>query len=41
MEFPNANYIMKNSFLIGCNQGLSPAHIEKIKETFRSFLGKY
>jgi CDP-6-deoxy-D-xylo-4-hexulose-3-dehydrase len=41
MEFPNANYIMKNSFLIGCNQGLSSAHIEKIKETFRSFLGKY
>ena len=41
MEFPNANYIMKNSFLIGCNQGLSSAHIEKIIETFRSFLGKY
>ena len=41
MEFPNANNIMKNSFLIGCHQGLSPAHIEKIMEVFRAFLDKY
>ena len=41
MEFPNANNIMKNSFLIGCHQGLSPAHIEKIMKTFRLFLDKY
>ena len=41
MEFPNANNIMKNSFLVGCNQGLSSAHIEKIMEVFRSFLDKY
>ena len=41
MEFPNANNIMQNSFLIGCHQGLSPAHIEKIMKTFRLFLDKY
>ena len=41
MEFPNANNIMKNSFLVGCNQGLSLAHIEKMMEVFRSFLDKY
>ena len=41
MEFPNANNIMKNSFLVGCNQGLSLTHIEKIMEVFRAFLGKY
>ena len=41
MEFPNANNIMKNSFLIGCHQGLSPAHIEKIMKTFRLFFDKY
>ena len=41
MEFPNADNIMKNSFLVGCNQGLSSAHIEKIMEVFRSFLSKY
>ncbi len=40
-DFPNANYIMENSFLIGCNQGLTLAHIEKITETFKSFLSKY
>ena len=41
MEFPNANNIMKNSFLIGCNQGLTLTHIEKIMEVFRAFLDKY
>ena len=41
MEFPHANNIMKNSFLVGCNQGLNPAHIEKMIETFKSFLEKH
>ena len=41
MEFPHANNIMKNSFLVGCNQGLNPAHIEKMIKTFKSFLEKH
>lgn len=40
-KFPNADYIMKNSFLIGCNQGLTFAHIEKIKHIFKEFLKKF
>ena len=40
-DYGIADYIMKNSFLIGCNHGLTEKHIEKIIETFRSFLGKY
>lgn len=40
-KFPNADYIMKNSFLIGCNHGLTFAHIEKIKQTFKEFLEKF
>jgi CDP-6-deoxy-D-xylo-4-hexulose-3-dehydrase len=40
-KFPNADYIMKNSFLIGCNHGLTSAHIEKIKQIFKKFLEKF
>tara|TARA_B110000014_G_scaffold229940_1_gene191119 strand:- start:323 stop:1528 length:1206 start_codon:yes stop_codon:yes gene_type:complete len=40
-EFDVANNIMRNSFLIGCNHGLNDEHLEKIKETFKSFLDKF
>ena len=39
-DFHVANNIMKNSFLIGCNHGLNDHHINKIQQTFLSFLQK-
>jgi CDP-6-deoxy-D-xylo-4-hexulose-3-dehydrase len=40
-EFPNADYIMKNSFIVGCHQGLSDEHITYMKNIFSSFLDKF
>ena len=40
-DYEVANYIMENSFLIGCNHGLTEKHIEKIKNVFSTFLSKY
>ncbi len=40
-DYEIANYIMENSFLIGCNHGLTDKHIEKIKNAFTTFLSKY
>ena len=40
-DYEVANYIMENSFLIGCNHGLTEKHIDKIKNTFIAFLSKY
>jgi len=40
-EFSVANNIMKNSFLIGCNHGLNEKHMEKIKQSFTSFLDRF
>jgi len=40
-DYEIANYIMENSFLIGCNHGLTEKHIEKIKNAFITFLSKY
>ena len=40
-DYEIANYIMENSFLIGCNHGLTEKHIDKIKNTFITFLSKY
>ena len=39
-DFQVTNNIMKNSFLIGCNHGLNDQHINKIQQTFLSFLQK-
>lgn len=39
-NFNVANNIMKNSFLIGCNHGLNDDHINKIQQTFSSFIEK-
>ena len=40
-EYLVANNIMENSFLIGCNNGLNEKHMEKIKQSFTSFLDKF
>ena len=40
-DYEIADYIMENSFLIGCNHGLTEKHIDKIKNTFITFLSKY
>ena len=40
-DYGITDYIMENSFLIGCNHGLTEKHIEKIKNTFDAFLDKY
>jgi len=37
-DYPIANTVMKNSFVIGCHQGITQEHIEKIKQIFRTFL---
>ena len=39
-NFPQANYIMKNSILIGLHQGLSIKNIKKIHNTISSYLSK-
>lgn len=40
-DFPNADYIMKNSFLIGCHHGLEWKHINYLKNTLTTFLNKF
>ena len=40
-DYEIADYIMENSYLIGCNHGLTEKHIDKIKNTFITFLSKY
>ncbi|MBI4118628.1 MAG: aminotransferase class I/II-fold pyridoxal phosphate-dependent enzyme [Parcubacteria group bacterium] len=38
IPFKNADYIMKNSLLIGCHQGLTDAHLEYLFSVFDLFL---
>jgi len=40
-NYDNANAIMKNSFLIGCHQGLEVKHLDYIKTSFKEFLNRY
>ncbi len=40
-DYPNANYVMENAFLIGCHQGLTASQIAHVKKIFKEFLGKY
>jgi CDP-6-deoxy-D-xylo-4-hexulose-3-dehydrase len=39
--FKNADYVMKNSFMIGCHQALTQEHLNYIFETFDTFLGEH
>ncbi len=36
--YPNADFIMMNSFVIGCHHGLRKEHLEKLFAVFREFL---
>jgi len=40
-DYPVANNIMENSFIIGCHQGITQIHLEKIRKTFRKFLDMF
>lgn len=39
--YPQADAVMKRGLLVGCHHGLEKKHIDKLKETFTSFLKKY
>lgn len=40
-DYPVADYIMANSFLIGCHQGLTQKQLSHLKKTFREFLNNH
>ncbi len=40
-EFPIADTIMKNAFLIGCHQGIGPIHLTHIKKVIATFIRMY
>lgn len=40
-EFPNADHIMRNGLLLGCNHGLEKKHIEKMKTVISKFLDRF
>ena len=39
--FRNADYVMRNSFLIGCHHGLNDEHLAYLFEMFENFLQKH
>lgn len=39
--YPNADYIMQNSFVVGCHHGLEQKHIDHLMQTFSEFLRAY
>jgi len=39
--YPNADFIMKNSFVIGCHHGLQRKHLDYLKQVFSKFLDKF
>lgn len=39
--YPVADNIMRNSFLIGCHHGMTPAHFVHLFETLREFLERF
>lgn len=39
--YPNAEYIMRRGFVVGCHQGLGEAHLRKLERTFADFLKKF
>jgi len=40
-DYPLADYIMENAFLIGCHQALTAKHINRVKSVFKEFLGRH
>ena len=39
--YPVADYVMQNSFLVGCHQGLTRAHLDHMKQVCETFLRTY
>lgn len=39
--YPNADFIMQNSFVVGCHHGLEKKHLDHMKQTFSEFLKQY
>ena len=39
--YPVADFIMKNSFVVGAHHGMEKKHIDHIKDVFQQFLKKY
>lgn len=39
--FINAEFIMRNAFMIGCHHGLRNEHLDYLEEKFEEFLGRY
>ena len=39
--YPNADFIMKNSFVIGCHHGLESRHLDYLRKVFSRFLDKF
>lgn len=40
-DFPNTDYVMKNAFLVGCNQGLTQRHVSYMENIFSKFLNRF
>jgi len=40
-DYPVADSVMERGFVVGCHHGLEKGHIERLKEIFSDFLGKY
>jgi len=40
-EYPIADEIMKNGFVVGCHHGLSAIHIKRLEELFTEYFNKY
>ena len=40
-NYPNTDYIMEQSFVVGCHHGLEKKHINRLEELFSIFLKKY
>lgn len=40
-SYPNTDYIMEQSFVVGCHHGLEEKHINRLEELFTKFLTRY
>ena len=39
--YPNADFIMKSSFVVGCHHGLTNKHMDYLLEVFEEFLKRF
>jgi len=40
-DLAGADFIMRNSFMVGCHQGMTPDMLDYVKEVFSSYLNKF